>query len=730
MSGNAVTIRRRSLFAAAPLPLLASMPAARAHAGDEGGQVIAFVTDVHVNPEASPDKTARARATADALVKLDPDLVIHGGDLTEHGSADELRAWTGMFPESFLSRVHHVPGNHEAAWIVDNYAAYRAEIGPLHHSIDLDDLHVVFTNPSIHQQGVADYSPEELSWLREDLAKAKGRPILVVGHHVLALTPNQIRNADKVLDLFTEYGVNAFLCGHIHSERDNVVNGMTELTGVSNGDTPGYYLLTRHRTTDSDLLEVERVDIADPTRPEFEPGRRQLPPIDLAPGDRNRLQPEQASVSIDGDQLQVAVTLRSDVEVALVQAAVMGPTLGSGNVDNYTELTSDGTDWSTTLDLTDVPAGQNRVFIRVTGTPVVANTGGDLWHTTIHFEAPGFTPAWTTRLRGSVTAALVQDGDLVISASTSGHVLAVRNEKRRARRVWTALIGPVHNDPAALADRHQIFLPSADHHVYALDSRTGDLLWRTDLGAPVMSDLATATIDDASVVLALAVDTLFCVDSDSGSILWRQELAGISTGPALCDGEQIYLGLSDGCVWSFDAHTGEPGWSVDQSGGRTDSYRTLIYGPWQGRRAPLPGDAVLAGSTDLLRAVRRSDGEVIWERNEPFGVCPAPRMRGERILAVSEVGRVMMLDPDTGDSDFELDTIPYQKNADFLFRGSEMILTGAGGLVALVDLDARTSRVLGQLAPDYVFSSPALSADESHYIVATMGGELRSYPLP
>ena len=34
------------------------------------------------------------------------------------------------------------------------------------------------------------------------------------------------------------------------------------------------------------------------------------------------------------------------------------------------------------------------------------------------------------------------------------------------------------------------------------------------------------------------------------------------------------------------------------------------------------------------------------------------------------------------------------------------------------------------MAPDYVFSSPVLSPDQSHYIVATMGGELRSYPLP
>ena len=46
-----------------------------------------------------------------------------------------------------------------------------------------------------------------------------------------------------------------------------------------------------------------------------------------------------------------------------------------------------------------------------------------------------------------------------------------------------------------------------------------------------------------------------------------------------------------------------------------------------------------------------------------------------------------------------------------------------------MDLEDGTSRLLGQMVPDYVFSSPVLSLDESHHIVATMNGDLRSYPL-
>src|SRR5699024_11587196 len=92
MSDNAVSINRRQLLALTPLPLVTALPGlsaspAQAAETPSGGQVIAFITDVHVNPE-DEVKTARARACAEALVELDPDLVLHGGDLTDHRSEE------------------------------------------------------------------------------------------------------------------------------------------------------------------------------------------------------------------------------------------------------------------------------------------------------------------------------------------------------------------------------------------------------------------------------------------------------------------------------------------------------------------------------------------------------------------------------------------------------------------------------------------------------------------
>src|SRR5699024_1143205 len=116
-----------------------------------------------------------------------------------------------------------------------------------------------------------------------------------------------------------------------------------------------------------------------------------------------------------------------------VEAAVMGPELARGNVDDYQELTVEGNTWSGILDLTDVPAGENRAFIRISAPGGNGPVGANLWHTTIHFELDEFTPDWTFRLRGTTFAALVSDQDQVIAATTAGHVWAMRRAGRGVR---------------------------------------------------------------------------------------------------------------------------------------------------------------------------------------------------------------------------------------------------------------------------------------------------------
>src|SRR5699024_11006755 len=76
---------------------------------------LAFLSDTHAAPE-NEESMARLRAVFDAIAGFDPTLVIHGGDVTEHGTAQEYDAFTSAVPEALRDRIAAVPGNHETRW--------------------------------------------------------------------------------------------------------------------------------------------------------------------------------------------------------------------------------------------------------------------------------------------------------------------------------------------------------------------------------------------------------------------------------------------------------------------------------------------------------------------------------------------------------------------------------------------------------------------------------------
>lgn len=702
-----------------------ALPAHHAHAAPKASSTtIAYVTDVHIDIE-DETKTARAKATAAALVDLDPDLVVHGGDLTEYGAASEFATWLDLFPTAFRAKMHHVAGNHESRWDGSAYEAFTDKVGPLNHSVDLDDLHLSFVDLTTTQQEFAHLYEEGRNWLRKDLASTQDRPSLVIGHYPVVGAPYQIRNNGEVLDLLTEAGVSGYLCGHTHGENVTHVNGLTELIGLANQNEAGYYLLTRQTDEDADVLLVERVTIADPTDPEVDPGRREVTTIDLGPR-RDDLRPTDSTVEVTDDGVVVGVDLDTDTEVDQVTTMVLDAwKVGGGSIyeQDWTVLDRDGGHWAGTIDLDDDPPGEHRVLIRVVG------ADGRWWQSTHRIVLPGFEPSWTVRLRGNVQAALARVDDLVVVASAHGEVRAVRPSAARCRPVWHATVGPVHNDPAVGHGR--IHLPSADHHVHTLASDTGERLWRTDLGAPVMCDLALATVDDTAVVIGAAMTTLFCLDAEQGSVLWRWEMDQICGGPVSCDGERVYLGGGDGNLWAVDARTGEPLWHLDHSNHNDDVYRRLIWGPWESRTLPLGeqgDDRVLACSRQRLRTSDPATGETLWEIEGHYRDAN-PQWYGEKILISKEEGQVQLLDPGSGETQVEIESgVARLDKAGLVRDGSRVVVTGPGGRVAAVDLDDGSNQVLGQISIDYVYSTPFLEDDL--YVVATMGGELRGYRLP
>lgn len=178
----------------------------------------------------------RFQAAVEAANRLQPDLVIVGGDMVDdpavEGQYVELRriaAGLDGIP------IHWVPGNHDAADDAEvptapSLTVYRERFGADHYAFDHAGVTFVIVNTVVwdHPEHVTHELDRQLSFLETTLREARrqrSRQVLVFGHHPLftrhADEPDSYWNIPLVrrrelLRLLQAFGTRAFFCGHWH----------------------------------------------------------------------------------------------------------------------------------------------------------------------------------------------------------------------------------------------------------------------------------------------------------------------------------------------------------------------------------------------------------------------------------------------------------------------------------------------------------------------------------
>lgn len=203
--------------------------------------VIAHLSDTHFG--ATPEAADRVRRVLDALLAMDPrpDVLLHTGDVADHGLRDEyaeaaqvLSAWPGPMPIS--------PGNHDvrvayaAAFLgdADVVRANRAyEVGGVRFLM-LDSL-VDAVDGVRQDHGVL--GPDTLAWLDSELAR-DDRPTFVCLHHppveigIDLMDPIRLVDADDLGAVLGRHPhVVATLVGHAHTMGASTFAGRPLLIG-------------------------------------------------------------------------------------------------------------------------------------------------------------------------------------------------------------------------------------------------------------------------------------------------------------------------------------------------------------------------------------------------------------------------------------------------------------------------------------------------------------------
>jgi len=149
-----------------------------------------------------------------------------------------------------------------------------------------------------------------------------------------------------------------------------------------------------------------------------------------------------------------------------------------------------------------------------------AETGKAVWRRKVDL------PAWgTPALAGDLLYFGIGNGNFVDSdPKPAGALLCVKAED--GSEVWRHKVGDgVLVRP--VTDNSCVYFGSRDGYFYCLERRTGELVWRRDLGGPVTATAALARTGPARLttgVYAVAGGRVWCLGPRSGRVLWSADL--------------------------------------------------------------------------------------------------------------------------------------------------------------------------------------------------------------
>ncbi|MEI8131815.1 MAG: PQQ-binding-like beta-propeller repeat protein [Leptolinea sp.] len=190
------------------------------------------------------------------------------------------------------------------------------------------------------------------------------------------------------------------------------------------------------------------------------------------------------------------------------------------------------------------------------------DTGGEIW---VNKDAAG-------RWIGSPIAI-----DGLILAPNADHNLYAINSNGIVQWKFTAKNG-LWNQP--VTDGKNVFVSSMDKNLYALNPKTGKVIWSIELGGAVMFSQTMG--EDGILYIATINNEILAISPDTGRINWKAKTDGTVWEPVVIKDGTLYAGDQSGKVFALSAKDGHKIWDLDAGapviGGTALTDKGLFFG--------------------------------------------------------------------------------------------------------------------------------------------------------
>jgi 3',5'-cyclic AMP phosphodiesterase CpdA len=220
---------------------------ASAHQGSRSGFTFVQISDSHIgfDKPANLDVTGTLQAAIDKInaLPVEPDLIIHTGDLSHLSKPGEFDTLDQVLKGARPKQIFYVPGEHDVA--LDNGQQFlerygKGTKGAGWHSFDHKGVHFVglVNVVDLKAGGLGTLGHEQLEWLEDDLKdRTSSTPIVVFAHIPLwAAYPEWgwgTQDSTQALSYLKRFGSVTVLNGHIHQIMQKVEGNVTFHTAMA-----------------------------------------------------------------------------------------------------------------------------------------------------------------------------------------------------------------------------------------------------------------------------------------------------------------------------------------------------------------------------------------------------------------------------------------------------------------------------------------------------------------
>lgn len=216
------------------------------------------------------------------------------------------------------------------------------------------------------------------------------------------------------------------------------------------------------------------------------------------------------------------------------------------------------------------------------------------------------------------------------------HGPLLQNLKNGLQLQWTLQTkGPIGWGSSPVTDKEEryVFVSSADGHVYSVDSKSGDVIWKTSIGAPIL----TSPVLSGDKILTASSNGLLCgISSKDGKILWRYDVRETLVATPCVVKDSLIVPGSSGKLLALECDSGLQKWQFKSDSG-------IVAAPHQ------HGNLVLFGNkSGEFFAVGSETGKKIWKFNAGSPIAASPAASVDSVYFGTQGGTFFSLDVESG----------------------------------------------------------------------------------